>query len=105
MKKINKIFLLFIFINLLTSCGGLSDAAKTLKNEKTVTTDEFLVKKRDPLTLPPEYDKLPEPGALKSTKNNEGKSIDKILKMTNEKNPQKNSSSSVEQSIINKIGK
>ena len=31
----------------------------TGQNKKT--TDEFLVKKKDPLIIPPEYDKLPVP--------------------------------------------
>ena len=33
------------------SCGGFSDASKVLQNEKITNTDEFLVKKRDPLIL------------------------------------------------------
>ena len=45
MKKFNLI-LLFIFI---ISCGSAEDVKKVLKNEKIRTTDEFLVKKKDPL--------------------------------------------------------
>ena len=61
MKKIN--FLLSI-IFLLTSCGGLKDAGKVLRNEKVRTTDEFLVEKRNPLVLPPKYVKIPVPGSI-----------------------------------------
>ena len=46
---------------LLVSCG---DVGKALRNEKTITTDEFLVKKRNPLELPPDYKDIPEPGKL-----------------------------------------
>ena len=56
-----RIFLLLVFI-LLNACGGLSDAGKVLRNEKVKTTDEFLVKKRKPLVLPPEFNEVPEPG-------------------------------------------
>ena len=35
----------FLFLILLNSCGGFSDVGKVLRNEKTRTTDEFLVKK------------------------------------------------------------
>ena len=42
MKKVGFIFIIFIS---LTSCSGMSDAKKVLKNEKVNTTDEFLVKK------------------------------------------------------------
>ena len=38
------IFLLMI-ISFITSCGGIKDAGKVLRNEKIRTTDEFLVKK------------------------------------------------------------
>ena len=33
-----------------------------LKNEKVKTTDEFLVKKKRAFVLPPDYEKVPEPG-------------------------------------------
>ena len=40
-----KFFLLFL---LLVSCGSLNEAGKALRNEKTKTTDEFLIEKEDP---------------------------------------------------------
>ena len=52
MKNIN--FLLIILITLV-SCGSVEEAGKVLRNEKIKTTDEFLVKKRKPLVLPPDY--------------------------------------------------
>ena len=70
MKKLKKILLNCILIYFLHSSGGASDAAKVLKNEKITNTDEFLVKKRDPLVLPPEYDNIPEPNSTKKTKKN-----------------------------------
>ena len=47
MEKIYKIIISFIFL-LFTYYGSLSDAGKVLRNEKVKTTDEFLVKKRQP---------------------------------------------------------
>ena len=44
MKKILVLFNLFLII---VSCSGLEDAGKVLRNEKTKTTDEFLVKKKE----------------------------------------------------------
>ena len=58
MKK--SIFLLII-LSYITSCGGIKDAGKVLRNEKIRTTDEFLVKKRNPLVLPPSFEEVPEP--------------------------------------------
>jgi hypothetical protein len=66
MKKITLVALTLLILN---SCGGLKEAGKVLRNEKTKTTDEFFVKKKQPLVLPPDYDKIPEPGTLKRKKN------------------------------------
>ena len=41
--------LLFIF---LVSCGTFGEVGKALRNEKTRTTDEFLIEKRGPLSMP-----------------------------------------------------
>jgi len=101
MKKIN--FLLIILITLV-SCGSVEEAGKVLRNEKIKTTDEFLVKKRKPLVLPPDYNEIPEPGTKTENKINENEKIKKLLKST-EKNNIKNDSSSTEQSILNKIRK
>ena len=101
---IKKINLLIIVLFFLVSCGGLDDAGKTLRNEKIRNTDEFLVKKRNPLSLPPEYDTMPKPGTTKDNRNNED-SIKSILNMSKEQKKTRQSSSSVENSIINKIGK
>ncbi len=95
---------IYIFLALLlSSCSGLSEAGKVLRNEKIKTTDEFLVKKRTPLVLPPDYDKIPTPGSIKKNTEDQ-KSINQILKMPKDTKSSK-STSSIEQSIINKIGK
>lgn len=101
-KAINLLSILF----LLSSCQGLSDAKKALKNEKVKTTDEFLVKKKEPLVLPPDYKKIPEPGSLskKSFKEDEDK-IKEMLKSPKEENVNKRNSTSTEQSILNQIRK
>ena len=70
----------------------------------TNTTDEFLVKKKQPLVLPPEFDKIPEPGSIKNRNINEKENIKKILKAPKENIKRKNSSN-IEKSIIEKIQK
>ena len=99
-----KILLNFIIFSLLYSCGGNSNVGKVLRNEKITNTDEFLVKKRDPLTIPPEHDTLPIPGGKKSEKEN-NKSIKNILKIPKDQNSSNKKTSSVEQAIINEINK
>tara|TARA_Y200000002_G_C22392467_1_gene542098 strand:+ start:169 stop:474 length:306 start_codon:yes stop_codon:yes gene_type:complete len=101
MKKIN--FLLIVYFFLL-SCGGLKDAGKVLRNEKIRTTDEFLVKKRNPLVLPPNFEEIPEPGSISKNKESDKEKIKNILKIS-EDNLSKDKSSSIEKSILNKIRK
>ena len=99
------IYFLLIGLFLLISCSGLKDAGKVLRNEKVVTTDEFLVKKRNPLVLPPNFEDLPEPGSKKQIKENEEEKIKKILKAPQDNNNSINKPSSVEESILNRIRK
>ena len=96
-------FLIFIFLTL-ASCSSLTEAGKVLRNEKTNTTDEFLVKKREPLVLPPDYNELPTPDSVKRENSNEEDEIKKILKAPKVQKNQ-NTKSSVEESILNKIRK
>ncbi len=100
----NKIILLIISATLLTSCSGFKDAGKVLRNEKITTTDEFLIKKRDPLVLPPDFREIPKPKSQSNQTQNENK-IKDILKVPKEKRVVPNKSLSVEQSIINEIKK
>jgi len=82
-----KIKFIFLFI-LLTSCSSFSDAGKALRNEKTKTTDEFLIEKRGPLSIPPDMEKLPKP---KSNKNNELSNKDLFKKNTTSENSEEKS--------------
>ena len=61
-----KIKFIFLFI-FLVSCTSMGEVGKALRNEKTRTTDEFLIEKRGPLSLPPKMNELPKP----KTKNTE----------------------------------
>ena len=105
MKKIKKILFNCILIAFLHSCGSGSDAAKVLKNEKIKKTDEFLVKKRDPLILPPEYNTLPKPNSVEQSKKIDGNEINKILKLPDEQTSTTKGSSSIEESIMKNIRK
>ncbi len=102
MKNIQ--FLLIISF-LLASCGSLKDAGKVLRNEKIKSTDEFLVKKRNPLVLPPNFEEIPEPGSISENKQSEDEKIKKILNAPKSDNSTKRKSTSLEESILNKIRK
>lgn len=100
MKKINILILSFFLI---TACGGFQEAGKVLRNEKVRTSDEFLVKKKNPLELPPNFEDVPLPNSKKKQQKSKPK-IEEILNMpkveTSSKTP-----SSVEESILSNIRK
>ena len=61
MKKIKlNLILLIALVPLLTFCGGVRDALEGKKRSEQ--SDEFLVKKKNPLQMPPDMNKLPMPG-------------------------------------------
>ena len=102
--KILIISLFFLF--LLNNCSSLSEAGKVLRNEKVRTTDEFLIKKKEPLTQPPDFDTIPEPGSVENKAEKDEKSIESILSSnTSEPSSTSSSSSSTEESILNQIKK
>ena len=70
-----RIKLIFLIL-LLTSCGSLGEAGKALRNEKTRTTDEFLIEKRGPLSIPPKMDELPKPNSSKDVKENNKRTLE-----------------------------
>ena len=95
-KRVNYILLLVF----LTSCADSFDSLKRgLTGAKKSSADEFLVKKKDPLILPPDYENLPTP---------EDRDIaleeDSIFQNTLEVSEEDTSESkSVESSILKKI--
>jgi len=99
-KRIIFIFLLFF---ILASCADTFDSVKRgLTGTKANTADEFLVKKKDPLILPPDYENLPTPDERV-----EDEEENLIFKNTLENETETESSSvdsgSVENSILKKI--
>ena len=58
-KKTIYILTIIFFV---TSCETMHSAKRALTGEKKVSTDEFLIQKKDPLIFPPDYENLPTPG-------------------------------------------
>ena len=101
--KKNFIFI-FIFI-FLSHCLSLGNFIKVMTGQKVNTTDEFLIKKKDPLILPPQYDQLPLPkgGDFQEKKENTVKSILKTGK--NSEIKKSSSVSSLEKKILEELRK
>ena len=59
-----KIIYILVLIYFVTSCADTFDSVKRgLTGSKRKSADEFLVKKKDPLILPPDFENLPTPDA------------------------------------------
>ena len=101
--KKNFIFIfIFIFLN---NCQSLGDFKKVMTGQKVNTTDEFLIKKKDPLILPPQYDKLPLPNSSDFQEKEEN-TIKSILKTGKNSEIKKSSSmSSLEKKILEELRK
>ena len=96
-KKIIYILFLIFFI---TSCNTFDSVKRGLTGEKRLTTDEFLIQKKDPLVMPPDYENLPTPDERIAAKK-EILSFEEALGTSIEDSP--STSSSVEGSILKQI--
>ena len=106
MNKILKISKLLFFLTFLYSCG----VGEALQGKKRSDQgDEFLIDKKNPLVLPPDFDKLPKPGeaSIKSTKDikSDQSNIENLLKKSKIEDDASSSeqSTSIESSILKKI--
>ena len=104
MEKIFKIsiYLSVILIGM-SSCQGLKDGLEG--NKKSKSSEEFLINKKSPLVMPPDYSKLPLP---ENNSNQNEKTQDFDLKKVLEKNSNNQkkktqTNKSFQKSIIEKI--
>jgi len=103
MKIINKTLVIFFMILLLNSCSGFK-----LK-KKSSSGEEFLIEKKDPLILPPEFSELPEP----NEQNNQSIKEDDQIKLetifnddsSNNNSNDKETKSGLKDSVLKKIQK
>ena len=103
MKIINKTLVIFFTILLLNSCSGFK-----LK-KKSSSGEEFLIEKKDPLILPPDFSELPEPNEQKnqSIKEDDQIKLETIFNDDSSKNnsDDKETKSGLKDSVLNKIQK
>ena len=60
-KKYNQIFVLIILSLLISSCNTVK---KAFDAERKNSSEEFLVEKKSPLSMPPKFDELPVPQSI-----------------------------------------
>jgi len=103
MKK-NNIILILLIMLVTASCQSVKNALSGAKSENS---DEFLVQKKNPLVLPPDFNDLPEP-SNKSTQVTEIQIEDDIEKLLGMEDDTENAkeisdSSSIESFVLKQI--
>ena len=77
MIKKFKLFITFIVIIFsFNSCGTIKEG---FSSQKKNNNDEFLVEKKSPLLLPPDFDEFPVPNSRDSLKNTKKNEVKKLL--------------------------
>ena len=105
--KYKKVIIQLLSLIFLYSCTGLTDALENKKRSEN--SDEFLVEKKNPLTVPPDMNELPVPLDQEEQKSNEDDSTDikKVLQIDETQESIDESSDgenkNLEQSILEKI--
>ena len=101
-----KIFGALNLLLLLLSCGIVKEG---FQNPKKKSSDEFLVEKKSPLVMPPNFNELPIP---KRSQNNENSDDNKIKDLLEDKETTLNNNlkttetnNSLEENLIEKIKK
>ena len=104
MKKLilNAILILALF--LLQNCSTIKEG---FTSQKKNSVDEFLVEKKSPLVMPPDFEELPVPGVETVTEDKDQSEIKSLLSSDNKK-PNNNTnttqkSTTLEGSILEKI--
>ena len=97
MKKLKFIIFTFTLILFFQSCSTIKEG---FSSQKKNSTDEFLVEKKSPLVMPPEFNKLPEPKTLNIK---ESKNEQKIKELISNKSTSTDNSISQNENLENSI--
>ena len=104
-KNIFTTILIIIFSLSLYACGTVKEGFSAKKRSEQ--SDEFLVEKKNPLAMPPDYEKLPTPGnqevAPETFSSNEDVKDLLNIQESNESSLNNHDSEDLESSIIEKI--
>ena len=100
--KYFKISFCLSLVLLIFSCGTIKEG---FTNQKKNSSDEFLVEKKSPLVMPPEFNELPKPRNEITQNNLEDNKIEKLLNSSEKSKISETSGDNVnlEQSLLEKI--
>ena len=103
MKK----FKLLILLNIILLFSSCSSVKEGFSNQKKNNTDEFMVEKKSPLKMPPNYNELPEPKSDISENIDNENQIEKLINKSDDAEAntdiEENVNKSFEELILDKI--
>ena len=101
-KNIKISLLIIISTILLSNCGSVQ---KAFDPQNKNSSEEFLVEKKSPLSMPPSFEELPVPSNEKVDKGSQNNYIESLIteKKDNKKSENVESDKDFEKSIIDKI--
>ncbi len=103
MKKIRSILFLVIVFFTFQSCQTVKEG---FTSQKKKSTDEFLVEKKSPLVMPPDFNELPLPKiseSIEEEENESGNNIEKLISNNNSTESSGAQDKNFENQIIEKI--
>ena len=102
--KLFKFYIVISIAIILSSCGTIRDG---FSNQKKNNSDEFLVEKKSPLLMPPDFDELPIPNSENTKSINDSSELKEFITKSENTNDNsdnsENSKSSFEKLLIEKI--
>jgi len=110
-RSYKNLIYLILFSFFLGSCGSVKDGLTLKKKENS---EQFLIEKKQPLVMPPDFDEMPKPGSLETDKEtiaknkNENLDLETLIKNSKtsiEDNPDNNISSEIQKKINKKLNK
>ena len=102
--KIFKNLIIVNFFLLILSCSAVKEG---FQNPKKKSSDEFLVEKKSPLVMPPEFSKLPIPQNKDQDINSNQETIKDLLNKNDDQTEilKENTNESFEKTLLEKIQK
>ena len=101
MKKFKVLIFFYIIFLFLNSCGTIK---QSFENPKKNGSDEFLVEKKSPLVMPPEFNDLPVPNQNNATDQKQENNIKNLITENNYGDTdQEMSNGDLEGSVLGKI--
>ena len=102
--KFYKILIILNLLLFLQACGTIKEG---FSNQKKNSSDEFLIEKKSPLVMPPDYNDLPSPDTTESNFEENASEIENLLVNDENSDSQNknsdNSDKNFEESLIDKI--